>query len=91
MITGKGTFTGRNLLWQSAIELIKMSPIYGYGRSELDYIEIWYGFFSSHNFILEMLLQGGVIALFLWFCTLLSSFKKMKYINQLMLKRILRI
>ena len=89
MITGKGTFTGRNLLWQSAIELIKKSPILGYGRSEIGYIKIWYGYFSSHNMLLETLLQGGIIALFLWFCTLFSAFKKIKFIKQHMLKRIL--
>lgn len=88
LLTGKGTFTGRNLLWNEAIQLIKLSPFYGYGRSEVGHIDIWYGNFSSHNFILEMLLEGGIIALILWFCVILTALSKIKYISNLKIKRI---
>lgn len=57
------SFTGRDILWKQAIDLIKDKFILGYGRSMIDYISIWGGRFSSHNFILELLLQGGLISL----------------------------
>lgn len=60
------TFTGRTLLWDNAIHLIRRSPIIGMGRLSHDYIAAWGGYFSSHNFWLELLLQGGAIAAVLY-------------------------
>lgn len=55
--------SGRSLLWEFAIEKIMKQPILGYGRQTVNYIETWGGYFSSHNFFLEMMLQGGIVAL----------------------------
>ena len=43
--------------------MIQQEPLLGYGRTTNDYIEAWGGYYSSHNYVLEILLQGGVIAL----------------------------
>lgn len=72
------TFTGRYLLWEQAFRLIKQAPWLGYGRTQVDYIVAWGGHYSSHNYILELLLQGGVCALSLFFVIVVSAFKKTK-------------
>lgn len=62
------TFTNRTTLWDAALRVIVESPIWGYGNVD----EAW--FFSnmstaamgSHNFILGLLINGGVIALGLY-------------------------
>ncbi|MDY2936703.1 MAG: glycosyltransferase [Fusicatenibacter sp.] len=58
--------SGRALLWSGAIEKLKGHALLGYGRSVQDYIPAWGGFFSSHNFWLELLLQGGFVAVILF-------------------------
>lgn len=80
-ITGKQSFTGRGLLWKNAIILIKKSPIYGYGIQVQDYISAWGGYYSSHNMLLEILLQGGIVGGMLW-CNMLNKvFINKKNIN----------
>lgn len=59
-------FSGRYELWKTAINMIKMRPWIGYGRIAHDYIPAWGGYFSSHNYILELLLQGGLLAFVLY-------------------------
>ena len=61
-----GNFTGRYVLWSAAFNMIRMHPWLGYGRSAQDYIATWGGYYSSHNYILEIMLQGGIIALILF-------------------------
>lgn len=61
-----GNFTGRYVLWEAAFNMIRIHPWLGYGRIEHDYIVAWGGYFSSHNYILEILLQGGILALLLF-------------------------
>lgn len=64
-ILGKSiTFTGRTVIWDSAMELIRYSPWLGYGVYEGHGLILYYGkFMYAHNGILEVLLQGGVVAL----------------------------
>lgn len=72
------SYTGRDLLWSRAYEMISKKPILGYGRIEGDYISIWGGFYSSHNFILELLLQGGVIAIIIFIYLVIQALKKLQ-------------
>ncbi|MGN0335372.1 MAG: O-antigen ligase family protein [Lachnospiraceae bacterium] len=58
-----GDFTGRSFLWGVAWNMIIKHPVIGYGRQLYDYIPSWGTFMSSHNFFLEILLQGGFLAL----------------------------
>lgn len=68
-----GNFTGRYVLWESAFHMISLHPWLGYGRIDHDYILSWGGYFSSHNYILEILLQGGVLALAFFMCLVGSA------------------
>lgn len=59
------TFTGRTILWDSAMRYIARSPIWGYG---LEYLETigpklykFTSYDSSHNLILDVLYQNGVV------------------------------
>ena len=59
------TFTHRTYLWDAALKIIPKSPIWGYGLVEGE----WYKAHMSsiamgpHNFILAVLLNGGIILL----------------------------
>jgi len=89
MITGKVGFTGRTFLWESALELIEKSPVIGYGRQATDYIKAWGGYFSSHNVILEAMLQGGIVEVVLWINCIIHSTIPVKTCEDKYLTRIL--
>ena len=72
-------FTGRYYLWEAAINMIKIQPWLGYGRSVHDYISAWGGYFSSHNYVLETLLQGGIVAFTLFVIIIIYTIKKSLY------------
>lgn len=78
LLNRSGDFTGRYVLWRAAIGMIKRHPLLGYGRQAQDYINTWGWHFSSHNYILEMMLQGGVLAL-IWFFALIWFVVKRLY------------
>lgn len=62
------TFTGRTEIWDSAFMLIKKSPLLGYGVYEgHGLIRRGNLFYYSHNAVLEILLQGGIVALIAFF------------------------
>lgn len=88
-LTGKQGFTGRVFLWDKALNLITKSPVIGYGRQTQNYISAWGGNFSSHNVILEMLLQGGIIAVILWILCIIVSTKNVRLSNDRYLIRVL--
>ena len=61
------TFTGRTDIWDIAIMLIKRSPVFGYGVYEGHGLIFTRGqYYYSHNAVLEVLLQGGVVSLFFY-------------------------
>lgn len=61
------TFTGRTQIWDISFTLIKRAPIFGYGVYEgHGLIFVRNLFYYSHNVILEIMLQGGIIALILF-------------------------
>lgn len=70
-------FTGRYVLWEQAIRLIIRKPILGYGRIVNDYISAWGGYYSSHNYALEILLQGGIVALGFFVKIIIDALKKL--------------
>lgn len=75
-----GTFTGRYLLWEKAIELILDKPIIGYGYTSGN-ISVWGGTYSSHNLYLEWAIHGGYISLFLGILMILYTVKKLLKTN----------
>ena len=79
-ILGKDmTFTNRTNMWDAALRVIGESPIWGYGYVT----EKW--FFSnmssqaigSHNFILGILINGGIIGLGLYLYTFYLALRKL--------------
>ena len=72
--------SSRTNIWQMAMELIKKSPIIGYGwpRNESEYVIVnSLGYrFSAHNVLLEILLRGGLIALIITIIYLCYAGKK---------------
>lgn len=88
-MTGKQGFTGRVFLWEKALYLISQSPVIGYGKQTKNYISAWGGYYSSHNVILELLLQGGIIAVALWLLCIIVSTKNVRFCNDRYLIRIL--
>ena len=89
--TGRLGFTGRITLWERGIEMILRNPLLGYGRQSGGVIEIWGGYFSSHNVLLELMLQGGIILLILWVLSIWVNVKKANAIPDKTLKRIISI
>lgn len=74
LITGDPTFTGRTVLWQFAVENIAQRPLFGYGFQAFwqvgDVSPAWEGVRGflqltphAHEGYLDLLLQGGVVAL----------------------------
>lgn len=66
--------SNRDIVYRNAIQLIKASPIVGYG-----YYGYWQFSMNPHNLFLEVLLQGGILylALFIFLLILLVN----KYFN----------
>lgn len=60
--TGKSLLSGRNVIWENLVELIKLKPYFGYGSgvNPRDFIE---SDLSAHNMYLHITLQVGVIGL----------------------------
>ena len=73
------TITGRSDLWETAIAMIMKQPMLGYGRGFHDYIPAWGGYYSSHNYLLEILLQGGIIAFVLFIILIVYAVRKSLY------------
>lgn len=76
------TLTGRAVLWETAIAMIVKKTLLGYGRGFHDYIPAWEGYYSSHNYLLEILLQGGIVALFFFVLLVAHAIRKSMYTNR---------
>ncbi|WBL14824.1 O-antigen polymerase [Sutcliffiella sp. NC1] len=61
--------SGRDVLWNSAIELIKESPIFGYGVGYFESVNNLY----VHNFIFEILLSYGLLGLIFYLLLLVRA------------------
>lgn len=61
------TLTGRTEIWDMTYPIILQSPIFGHGVYEGHGLVIWHdSYMYSHNAILEIMTQGGIIALVLF-------------------------
>ncbi len=76
------SLTSRTHIWTLAEDIIRDNILFGAGRgTEITYLSVsgeWNTVYEAHNFVLEILMQGGVIALAL-FGTLF--FKAVKNLN----------
>lgn len=71
------TLSGREHLWENAIEIIKYSPIWGYGYQGYDFYEYYIGNrYGTHNYYLDILLRGGFVSLSLFCFTIIYLSKK---------------
>lgn len=81
------TLTARTTIWGIAKGLISNNWLFGAGRGvELSYINTWgerQTIYEAHNFILEILMEGGVVALLLFG---LLFFKAVRRLNMEKLK-----
>lgn len=63
-ITGKSLYSGRNLIWNALLDVIKLKPILGYGTnvqaSDLTFTEQ-----TSHNLYLKVSLETGLFGVLL--------------------------
>lgn len=75
LLNRNSTFTGRTILWDISLEKIKDSPLFGYGDYQ-NHIAIWDGYFSAHNYYLEILLDGGFVAFAAFLAILYMALKK---------------
>ena len=57
------TFTDRARIWLEAVLMVSDSPWYGYGLRDAAWFEYNFNVLTAHNFILTMLLKGGLILL----------------------------
>lgn len=55
------TFTDRARVWLEAVDLISESLWVGYGIQPTEWFDYHFKVLSAHNFILTMLLKGGVV------------------------------
>lgn len=71
------TFTGRTALWDLAMQYIAKKPWFGYGIRE-KFLTMESGIsYSPHNFILQLLLAGGIVSLVCFLIIYFYSGKKL--------------
>ena len=77
------TLTSRTTIWKLAEELIKDNWFIGAGRGvELSYVNTWgvkQTIYEAHNFILEILMEGGIIALVLFAILFFKTIKNLDF------------
>ena len=71
------TFTYRTHMWESALKIIEESPIWGWGFADADWYKANMSSFAigPHNFILAILIHGGVILLSVYIMICSKVFK----------------
>ena len=57
------TFTGRDVIWENAMYTIAQRPMWGWGDNDKDWLRLYIKGISTHNFILNVLIRGGFVAL----------------------------
>ena len=75
------TLSGRTLLWDNLIQLIKEKPLLGYGaqtqEGAISLLKYNFGT-NGHNIILHYLFQGGAILLVIYFCMMTIVYRKLR-------------
>ena len=80
---GKFSTSGRIEIWIDTIHYIMKKPFFGYGAESFGSVHSFYGGSASHlvqahNMILQVLIEFGVVALFILSIIFISSFIKIK-------------
>ncbi|MFZ2714668.1 O-antigen ligase family protein [Streptococcus parasuis] len=74
--------TYRTVIWQGVFDYLSVNPLFGFGRgAEIIFPNAYGGYnivMEAHNFVVEILLEGGILAFCLYF---LGFFKAISRIN----------
>ena len=70
--------SGRDMIYSRAMLYIKQSPIIGYGL--LSYYFLMNGSYP-HNFVLEVLMEGGIVYFLIWILVLILAFRTFSKMN----------
>lgn len=74
------SLSGRTFLWEKGIQKITNSPILGYGINENKVMQLLEGLVHFHNYFINMLYQGGLIAFsFFVLLNIVTIIKSKKY------------
>lgn len=77
------TLSGRTLIWASTIQNILKKPLLGYGTTQGGRVNInriaGGVYYFSHNIFLEIIIQGGMIALLFYFIMYYFAGKELKH------------
>lgn len=80
------TLTSRTTIWELASEAVKNHPFFGNGRGIGFTYENIYGMdttvHEAHNFILEILVEGGIVALIIYGTVFLSACGRLNMHNR---------
>lgn len=71
------TFGGRKLIWTNAINRFLESPVFGHGFIAADDYRVFLDYHNAsdpHNFYLDLLVKGGIIALLIFVALLVKCF-----------------
>ena len=71
------TFSGRTYIWDRCLEYISNSPFIGYGVEDPNVRAITKLIFHAHNIYLNILLEGGILALGIYFIFLKKGTEKL--------------
>lgn len=85
----EANLTGRTSIWTTALELMSNNILCGYGSGSEDILSEFTYAHHPHNYILYILLQGGVIALFLFILSVIYANQEVNKINCIQLKGII--
>lgn len=85
------TFTGRTVMWDSALRIIPDSPLVGYGYVDKEW---YYSNMSTlaigaHNFILNLIIYAGILGLFTYLILIAMSIKNLLYQNDVIALKLL--
>lgn len=58
------TFSKRTVIWANAVELIRESPVLGYGIQSIEWNDDYLEGSGAHNLWVMLLLNGGMVACF---------------------------
>ncbi|MGM0753101.1 MAG: O-antigen ligase family protein [Bacillota bacterium] len=74
--------TYRTVIWQGVFDYLSVNPLFGFGRgAEIIFPNAYGGYnivMEAHNFVVEIFLEGGILAFFLYF---LGFFRAISRIN----------
>lgn len=81
----ESTLTSRTAIWDSAKSLVKNNWLFGTGRGTLIFFYNSYGqrgvMTEAHNFVLEILMEGGVVALLMYLVAFWDAIRTLKMEN----------